>query len=819
VGLGRSCLLEGAHESSAKKEDNVALSSDNGVPFLDLVTPHLEMEEELVTVFRGALKTAGFIGGPVVDGFERQFADICGTEHCVGVASGTDALRFALTAAGVQPGDMVVTVPNTFIATTEAISQAGARPDFVDIDARTYNMDPAKLEDYLERQCTLDGTTGRRVNRKTGRPVTAVVPVHLYGQMAEMDRIAEIAAHYNLVLIEDACQAHGAEYFSGRENGWVRAGSVGRAAAFSFYPGKNLGACGEAGAVTTSDAAIAEHVRRLRDHGQVKKYHHDVEGYNGRLDAIQAGILSAKLRRLPDWTRQRRENARRYGELFGSAPEGLTLPFESDRSRAVYHLYVIQVDDRNDLQAHLSKSNIATLIHYPTPLHLQKPYRNLGYEPGDFPVAEAAASRILSLPMYPHLELEQQRRVVEAVVEGVAGRPRTGTPADQAPVGAAAAARPLHATPAGAMAMADAGKIWIDLDNSPHVPFFAPIIEELQRRGHPIVLTARDCFQVQALADLFRLNYTLIGRHFGKNKACKLAGLGVRSAQLIPTVLRERPRLAVSHWSRSQLVVSTALGVPSLLIGDYEFATPSVLIRPTWLMCPDVIPRSSLKWDDPQRILQYPGIKEDVYVPRFVPDPGIRFQLGLQERDVVVTLRPPAREAHYHHQESDELFDAAVEFLRRKTDVRLVVLPRNARQGASLRTQWPDLFASGKMLIPEHVVDGLNLIWHSDLVISGGGTMNREAAALGVPVYSIFRGQIGAVDRYLSAKGRLVLLESVRDVQTRIDAVARTRPAKPQDADTTTLRSIVDQIGAVMDSTRRPVPSPYRLLGSTRSAL
>ncbi len=392
------------------------------IPFLDLVTPHLELEEELVTVFRTVLKTAGFIGGPMVEGFEKEFAESCGVEYCIGVGSGTDALRFALMAGGVQPGDTVVTVPNTFIATTEAISQAGARPDFVDVEERSYNMDVRRLHEYLETQCCLDWT-GKLLNRKTRSPVTAIVPVHLYGQMADMDPILELAERHNLFVIEDACQAHGAEYFSKKHNRWKRAGSMGRAAAFSFYPGKNLGACGEAGAVTTNDEALAEKVRMLRDHGQVRKYYHDIVGYNGRLDAIQAGILRTKLKHLPDWNRKRRENAHNYNELFGSELDTLTVPYESPRARAVYHLYVIRVQNRDELQAHLAQADIASQIHYPKPLHLQKAYADLSHKKWDFPVSERVASEILSLPMYPQLELGQQKRIVQKVLEFVSKQP------------------------------------------------------------------------------------------------------------------------------------------------------------------------------------------------------------------------------------------------------------------------------------------------------------------------------------------------------------------------------------------------------------
>ena len=255
----------------------------DNIPLLDLITPHLELELELTAVFRRALLTAGFIGGPMVEEFEHAFAGFCGTKQSIAISSGTDALRFAIMACGVRPGDVVLTVPHTFIATTEAISQAGAVPEFVDIDEGTYNVSVEMLEQFLEEQCTRD-KSGKLIGRRSGRPVTAVVPVHLYGQMADMDPILRLAEEYELTVIEDACQAHGAEYFSRKLDRWMKAGSMGRAAAFSFYPGKNLGACGEAGAVTTNDPDIADKIKMLRDHGQSKKYYHDVEGYNGRAD-------------------------------------------------------------------------------------------------------------------------------------------------------------------------------------------------------------------------------------------------------------------------------------------------------------------------------------------------------------------------------------------------------------------------------------------------------------------------------------------------------------------------------------------------------
>ena len=389
------------------------------IPFLDLVTPHVEMEEELTKAFCDALHTAAFIGGKAVQDFESAFAEFCDVQYCVGVGSGTDALRFAFIAAGVCPGGSVLTVPNSFIATTEAISQAGAYPEFVDVDDRTYNMDSECLRQYLETECDRDQLTGRPISRRTGRIVAAIVPVHLYGQMADMDAILSLAAAWNLPVVEDACQAHGAEYFSHKGKSWTKAGSMGRAAAFSFYPGKNLGACGEAGAVTTNDPDVAQKVRMLRDHGQAEKYYHDMEGYNGRLDAIQAGILRLKLDRLPEWNQQRRDKAETYLELLSSV-DGLVLPFEPSWSRAVYHLYVVRVQDREDMQNRLKGAGIGTGIHYPIPLHLQKAYRTLGYREGDFPVTERIAPEILSLPMYPQLMRTQQEAVARSVKECLA---------------------------------------------------------------------------------------------------------------------------------------------------------------------------------------------------------------------------------------------------------------------------------------------------------------------------------------------------------------------------------------------------------------
>jgi dTDP-4-amino-4,6-dideoxygalactose transaminase len=391
-------------------------NNSNSIPFLDLVTPHVEMEQELTAIFYQVLHTAGFIGGPMVEEFEKAFTVFCGTSHAVAISSGTDALRFAIMASGVQPGDVVVTVPHTFIATTEAISQAGAFPEFVDIDERTYNMDPLKLREYLQKNCEKD-KSGKLMSRGSGRPVTAIVPVHLYGQMVDMDAIQELADRFGLIVIEDACQAHGAEYFSRKQNRWMKAGSMGRAAAFSFYPGKNLGACGEAGAATTNDASIAKKISTLRDHGQAKKYYHDIEGYNGRLDALQAGLLHAKLAHLEKWNSQRRQHAAEYNRLFPGSSDAVVTPFEPSWSRAVYHLYVIRTADRDGMGAHLKASGIGTGIHYPIPLHLQKAYGSMGYKEGDFPVCEKAAAEIISLPMFPQLTATQQVKVVREVLQ------------------------------------------------------------------------------------------------------------------------------------------------------------------------------------------------------------------------------------------------------------------------------------------------------------------------------------------------------------------------------------------------------------------
>ena len=398
------------------------MTSTTKVPFLDLVTPHQELKAELMQVVEKALGNAGFIGGPMVEDFEREFAKFCAAKYCVGVNSGTDALRFAFMAAGVRANDIIITVPHTFIATTEAISQVGAQIVFVDIHEQTYTMDPDKLREYLEQRCEVDGKTGGLVERASKHRVVGIVPVHLYGQTADMDPIMELATKYRLFVIEDACQAHGAEYFSKKENAWRRAGSMGLAAAFSFYPGKNLGACGEAGAITTDDEAMAKRMKMIRDHGQAKKYYHDIEGYNGRLDSIQAGWLSVKLPHLAKWNESRRKLAHRYHESLAKLKEFMVIPEEAPWTKGVYHLYVVRVQDREALQAHLAEAGIGTGIHYPIPLHQQKAYGYLGFRTGDFPVTERVSREIVSLPMFPQLAAFQQDEVVSAVKEFLAAR-------------------------------------------------------------------------------------------------------------------------------------------------------------------------------------------------------------------------------------------------------------------------------------------------------------------------------------------------------------------------------------------------------------
>lgn len=364
------------------------------VPFLDLKVQYESIRDEVADAMQQVIGCCAFAGGPFVERFEDEFATFCGCGSAIGVGSGTEALWLALVALGIGPGDEVITVPNTFIATAEAISFAGARPIFVDIDKRTYNLDPSLIEAAITPQ------------------TKAIIPVHLYGQMADMDPIMELARAKGLVVIEDACQSHGAEY-KGR-----RAGTIGRAGCFSFYPGKNLGAYGEAGAVTTDDEELAEKIRILRDHGQTRKYYHAAIGWNGRMDGIQGAILNKKLRHLDAWTEARRKNAVKYNELLADI-EGLTIPMESDYARHVYHLYVIRVQNRDALITSLAEKGIQCAIHYPVPVHRQDAYHSLGLDERSFPIAEKYANEIVSLPMFPELTAEQIEYVASNIADSL----------------------------------------------------------------------------------------------------------------------------------------------------------------------------------------------------------------------------------------------------------------------------------------------------------------------------------------------------------------------------------------------------------------
>jgi dTDP-4-amino-4,6-dideoxygalactose transaminase len=355
------------------------------IPFVDLKSLHSEIKDDLRAVFDRVLDNSTFVLGPEVHRFEQEFAAYCGTGHCVAVNTGTAAIHLALAALNIGPGDEVITVPHTFIATAEAVTAVGATPVFIDIDPISFTMDPALLE--------------AAITSKT----RAIIPVDLYGQIANMDPILEIANCHGIPVIEDACQAHGAEY-KGR-----KAGAFGVAGCFSFYPGKNLGACGEGGAVTTNDADLAQRIRLWRDHGSSKRYEHVFPGLNMRMEGIQGGILSVKLKYLDRWNNQRRRAAAAYDKAL--ADTDIEIPTEMNYGRHVYHLYVVQSDNRDALRHQLTEAGIESGLHYPTPLHLQEAYRFLGYKLGDFPVTEKIKNRILSLPMYPGIQSEAVERV------------------------------------------------------------------------------------------------------------------------------------------------------------------------------------------------------------------------------------------------------------------------------------------------------------------------------------------------------------------------------------------------------------------------
>jgi dTDP-4-amino-4,6-dideoxygalactose transaminase len=365
------------------------------IPLVDLEAQYLSIKDEMDAAIQRVVDSTSFILGPDVRAFEEEFARFCGVQHAVGVDSGTAALHLAFLTCDIGPGDEVITTPHTFIATTGMLGRVGARPVFVDIDPQTYNMDPTKIEAAITER------------------TKAIMPVHLYGQPAEMDPILKIADRHGLKVIEDAAQAHGAEY-KGR-----RAGSMSHVAIFSFYPGKNLGAYGDAGAVVTDVGEIAEKVRLLRNHGRRDKYEHLLQGFNYRIDTLQAAILRAKLAHLEEWNEARRRHAATYRELLSDL--GLVLPYEPEHVRVVYHLFVIRLEGRDALREHLKARGISTGIHYPIPLHLQPAYRYLGYKEGDFPISEKCARQVLSLPMYPELTQAQMEEVARAIREFLEG--------------------------------------------------------------------------------------------------------------------------------------------------------------------------------------------------------------------------------------------------------------------------------------------------------------------------------------------------------------------------------------------------------------
>lgn len=343
-------------------------------------------------------------------------------------------------------------------------------------------------------------------------------------------------------------------------------------------------------------------------------------------------------------------------------------------------------------------------------------------------------------------------------------------------------------------------KIWVDLDNSPHVPFFRPIIERLRKRNYEVLVTGRDAYQVRELVEFYGLSANIVGRHYGKHKIWKVLGTLWRALELARVIRKEKPDLAICHGSRGLLLASTLLRIPSVILSDYEFATEIPFIKPTWLMTPSVISETQNGIGVQEKTIRYPGIKEDVYLGTFQPDRTLRKRLKIGANDLLITVRPPATEAHYHNPEADKLLTEVLNRCVKEDGIRILLLPRNNRQERELRVAWTEHIATGKILIPEHVEDGLNLIWNSDLVISGGGTMNREAAAMGVPVYSIFRGKIGAVDDYLVSEGRLVLLASTDDVSTKLKITRREKLQGCRDkSSSVTLDAIIQYIVSIVE--------------------
>lgn len=361
------------------------------VPYFDLKMQYASLRQEFLEALDHVCKASSFILGEEVNKFEQEFAAYCGAKHCIALNTGTSALHLALLAANVGSGDEVVTTPNTFIATAEAISYTGAKPVFVDIDPRTANIDPKLIE--------------RAITPRT----KAIIPVHLYGRPADLDAILAIAAKHKIAVIEDACQAHGARY-KGK-----RIGSFGLAAAFSFYPGKNLGAYGEGGAMTTNDDGVAKLCRILRDHGQTTRYYHDYVGYNYRMDGFQGAVLRVKLKRLDGWTKRRQEICQLYRKLLAGAR--VEIPQDDPQNESVYHLFAIWVENRDNVRAELEKRGVGSAIHYPVPVHLQKAYASLGHKPGSFPHTERASERVFSMPLFPEMTNEQAECAAKTLIE------------------------------------------------------------------------------------------------------------------------------------------------------------------------------------------------------------------------------------------------------------------------------------------------------------------------------------------------------------------------------------------------------------------
>lgn len=372
------------------------------IPFVDLSAQYQTIKKEIDHVISSVLKRGWFILGEELSSFEKEFAEYCGTKYGVGVGSGTEALHLSLLACGVKPDDEVITVPNTAVPTVSAISFANAKPIFVDIDSKTFTIDPNNLEDYLRKRFSHNDS-------RSTKNLKAIIPVHLYGHPADMDPILEVARKYGLKVIEDACQAHGAEY-KGK-----KVGSIGNAGCFSFYPTKNLGAYGDGGMVITNDEEIAKKLRMLRNYGEEKKYYNVMKGFNSRLDEIQAAVLKVKLIHLERWNGIRQNHAILYNTLLKDSL--VTIPIEEKYAKHVFHLYVIRTRERDKLQEWLKNKGIVTSIHYPVPIHLQRAYRDLGYEKGDFSISEKYAGEILSLPMFPELTKDQIEFISQAIKE------------------------------------------------------------------------------------------------------------------------------------------------------------------------------------------------------------------------------------------------------------------------------------------------------------------------------------------------------------------------------------------------------------------